>query len=1190
MANGNIANSKADFHEEGIKAKPEDLTAIAKTFEATAVIPSGYLTFFQSVVDLLSKCQKAYKDENFGRMRQYVIAVNEAVLGYLKSHGLSSESLTDSFVDEFLKQLEDKFSKKKYVERKAVEEDTIEKEVEDFKTRVLGKIAQLTREKKTLEKQLKKTSPGADSKSGQSAAAIFSGAKDRLVGDAFTAAVNVTNRALEVREAAFKKNLEKFQVQLGKNVIFNFKNVISKLTTDNLKTFQKNIDRLDAGYRKTFITVLNRSRKQAESEINRGVRSFLNISGKRILNFTLKTLDISLRVFFSIGTVVKIATFWAGKLLSAVGKVLKFAVGLALLPLKLLSFTIKTVYNIASFGVKTVKRFVASTFSLAKSIFMKVSNISIVKFIGKALAAFIMSYPGAYFLGYAMGTIWRMVLKTAGVSNAEITAGTYSIKDDILEPFVENIRNKCDIYENKFKTFFGKSESHGKAFEEKIKKYIEGTRFYKALNSIKDKNWKETFGNLVDTFHQIQDIFTLYLNPILSTLWTFISIFLPEELLDLSTVKMFGRARFGAMVGVRAASRALKAGKWLKNLPRAAKLAKGVLKIGGIIGIVAGIATLGAAAVLGTFDNDEEDKDKLKVKSKYRRLYDGEYKTPAEEAKTTLGQFFDSIQKQKGSPEKEENIRKFRVLEQTYLDLLEERGNLADYAETLDRFRTFYDGLENKGGRLSLIGTEIADKIIYYNGKSVLEQPFSDFKTIPMQLAVLSQVLSARFDDVNAKINEINAVAESENESNISGVLDKVKDKKLYLPKFMTANISLDDRSISGSLVNVNLDMTHSSHYGEDVSDTAVQQSMDQESALLKAMEAGKNITISLGSLGRQQNFSKEETITATDAKYKEMVGQIRENLIEKKEQDTVSGLKNVMFSEQAKKFFFFLKEKHPEYEVALKFKAIDPLLDSNGNRQFIEKERMLRVKDMKFVVSGLANATDVRDLDYLISSAASNDQILSEFLEYIADDKTLKNKNFRTLLDKASRFRKRRDVIAEASNVDQKTIAFISFLNQLLELFCEKFIQDFSLLPSVQALNEQVRTSVVGGLRNGLTEEARKLLAAKLDANNLRETLKNEFDTPEKVMDSVFGVFDTALKKVFTDFMNRQDKDNLKNVIEETQVMLNDPLFKEKRISAAKDFLKDKRDWEKTVREITVILDDNIDKKIDDVKKKDAY
>ena len=120
--------------------------------------------------------------------------------------------------------------------------------------------------------------------------------------------------------------------------------------------------------------------------------------------------------------------------------------------------------------------------------------------------------------------------------------------------------------------------------------------------------------------------------------------------------------------------------------------------------------------------------------------------------------------------------------------------------------------------------------------------------------------------------------------------------------------------------------------------------------------------------------------------------------------------------------------------------------------------------------------------------------------------------------------------------------------------------------------------------------EEARKLLAAKLDANNLRETLKNEFDTPEKVMDSVFGVFDTALKKVFTDFMNRQDKDNLKNVIEETQAMLNDPLFKEKRISAAKDFLKDKRDWEKTVREITVILDDNIDKKIDDVKKKDAY
>ena len=849
------------FSREGVDLPNNNIEAPASSFASSLRSPDlspEFLSLYNAIIGYISQYEVAFEEENFNRMVKFATAINNKIISYFKGSGILLPQLR-KIADNTTEKAKELLEKKRHnsLDFDKVQ-DKISELVSDYKEKILQKIKGLA---------LAYSSPTSEKESGTKEASLKTTSVSVSDKKQITAnTISFANDLLKKREKAFRENVSKFSVTFGKTILTNFIDVLSKVNAENLDSFKKNLDVLDKEYKKTFFIVVRKSViPKTTRTLSEKTKIFLKGTLKGTINLLTLGLAGLLKIYFGGRALLKFVKFWGGKLLAPVVWTFNIAKKLIVGAVNVLwnvgKFAVKSIYGIASFAAKTVIRTFKTIYSLSDFVFSKVLKVSILGIFKKAFVGFIMSYPGAYFLGYVVGRIWGSILKIAGLSTTNIQNGEYSVKDDVLKPWLETIKNRAEKAMSNVKDVFDQKEAAAKGFKEKIKEVITSSRLWREGNymfKVAANFPKALVEQITDFYEKVAPFFNNYVIPVAEALWSVVGMFVEGAIAE---PKIFKRAYIGAKAGLKAVKLGARMTKFIN-------FAKYVISRGGLAAIMAGGVAAGAAAILGqtdkTYGEQGDKKDsfmKIGVSKKYSDLWGGEeteeskedvknhggYQTVSQRSKAFLGNLLKTADRT-GDPE----VRKqYDEIEAIYLDIINEQMVLQDASAELERYSIEYEKARSDGAvRGSLDGSTLWNTILKYNGKLLVNRDILK-KNLgeDVKIQLYKTILNARLMDVNNRLAQFekdgdNSLLRIASNRNIdSDGVRKIAEgaRQLAMPKtFHVTGYDIDKLDVGsdpGGNLSVNL-----TGYGQKTYEKEATE--DKSSRLMDAMNIGFQVNL----------------------------------------------------------------------------------------------------------------------------------------------------------------------------------------------------------------------------------------------------------------------------------------------------------------------------------------------------------
>lgn len=786
----------ATLKGSGVDLPPNQIETIAASHRPQSTdgnsLPPNFISFYNNVVGFINQYEKAFEEENFERMKFFIVAVSEAISNYFKKtkkngddelqaelNGIAEDTAT--IAQALIKQKQMKsFSEDELQER-------IFNIVAAYKEKILNKIKGQVASLRASDKT--NTAPNGP----------------KPADNAITATIDSANEVLQKKDSEYQTEIEKFSIRLGSIITHEFKDNIKKLNEYNLRTFEKGINRLDTAYANHFyniVTQTNESISKSQGKLKAGFSKIGRVLKYSAITMTnTVTLAISGLTYAYLGgkLFVKTLWFWGGKVLAPVkyllGLGLRLVKGAINFAFKAVKFVVNGVYTTGKFLVKTTFRVLNKTYSLAMDIWKKVFGFSFWEFVKGTVSAFIFSYPGAYFLGYLSGKIWGGILRLAGLSDEDIRNGNYHIKDDVLMPLFETIKGKITgIFgegSNLFSKWKDKLTDKGAGLLEEFKQ----TKVYQRIESLKAKiapTWKHVIEQIKPFVQQVKEFYNNYVEPVVGALASILSVF-GDGLIE--APQMFLRSRYGAMVGLVKSS---------------AYFAKHIRLRGGIAGIIASAIAIGAGMILGTNtkketqDNGEADNPlKMPIASKFAFLYGGSYNVEDEKEFSEYEGYRTAIQR------KEEVLGK--LLQQAHSmpketkELSREYYNRARYAyakiqgeldfansselllkDLLTEYRN--DSGNNREWKASDY-KGIVD-LLRYNDKYIIDPSSLDNLSPLAQIGLLNAIVLQRKARAQDELDTFKALAEGENGlANVARYFEGIDERFLKVKTFVGGDL-----------------------------------------------------------------------------------------------------------------------------------------------------------------------------------------------------------------------------------------------------------------------------------------------------------------------------------------------------------------------------------------------------------------
>ena len=315
------------------------------------------------------------------------------------------------------------------------------------------------------------------------------------------------------------------------------------------------------------------------------------------------------------------------------------------------------------------------------------------------------------------------------------------------------------------------------------------------------------------------------------------------------------------------------------------------------------------------------------IAKKYASLYgygesepesdEPKYQTISQRSSKALGGMFALIDKIKDSREREELSTRYKELERIYLDILMEQTMLWDYKEQLDDFEEFYK--RNKDGveLATLIGSDLANGILFYNGQPLMD--ISNPLGLEAEIAILRHVTDERLFDVEKRRSEISKITTGvKSAGEIESALNAVRSRHLTLPKYMTiSGAAYENRTAnSGAVGSIALSLTG----------LGSKESQQQDSATERMSRAGASVprgavSIDFNLLSSQSNQNKE--FEEKQKRIEEAFNKFRDSLY-------VPGYAGVGNQYH---FLNFLRDK---YSIIVDISEIEKYIKNKENEKFI--------------------------------------------------------------------------------------------------------------------------------------------------------------------------------------------------------------------------------------------------------------
>ena len=733
-----IARSVDYFSKDnGLKYEKDPIKEVSKKTS----MPKNFLSFFTNLISFISQYNEAFKEENFNRMGQLIVTINDSIERYFKSDAkdLKPElkKISDNTTEEVFKYFKDKAKGLLSPEAAAEQiDDTISK----FKKELIEKVQAIVFRREASEIAQRSPQNNADYKYSYETA---------------NAAVNAANKIVETKNLEFETNVQVFSIKLGKLVVSEFSNAVKKLTDSNLRSFRKGLERMNASFSSQFYGIVsstNNAISQAQSrnksffsKIFRGMK-YSAIAVTNTVSLAVTTLAVT---YLTGKFILKRLLRWGGIVLGAMWSVVRFSfklitktIGLAFRGVK---FVAMGVLKATGFMLKTTKKVIGGVFSLANTIFKKISGFSILGIVKGALKAFLFSYPGAFFLGYVCGKIWKSILKLAGMDDGDIAKGNYSIFKDLISPAISNAKKKIG-------GFFGdKAASFNDWWEEKKASFKDSdlykqitNRFAAVFERIKSigKEWAPIFMRIGNFMQSI-------VWPAIEWIYSALEIFLGPAL---KTPKRFIR-NYGAILhGMKA----------IKFLSKHVKLR------GGFAALLAGAVIAGSGIVLGTGigeteKNDDDNPIKLPISKRFASLYgyDGgtaedetffeQYRPQIEIDYEYLHELRDKVRRERDPQQRARLQRQYNEVEKIYRTLMRRRDDLWRYDSIINELTDAYK--DNKDVLWKASSHPMTKEILSdENGVLMMNPHDLDSMEVADQLSFLKSVIASRIMLTNNKL------------------------------------------------------------------------------------------------------------------------------------------------------------------------------------------------------------------------------------------------------------------------------------------------------------------------------------------------------------------------------------------------------------------------------------------------------
>ena len=629
-----IARSNSDFPFSYNDIDGLPVNAINEdSLKFQSSIPPNFLELYTNIVSFINEYQKAFLKENFNRMSRVVITMNDSITDYFKN----DVSFKKDYLSELGKSITSKI-KKQFKERKnesvdALKESVLE-EIQEYKKKIIAAIKSKvisyssdngSSKSKTAESNRSSSIANATNTANEAATIRETSIKDSKAISGI-ATIDFINNVLKEREKEYNNQAKDFGQRIAQSMMRQYNEIISKATKDNIDQVKKSIEQINARFSEYFYSLGKQTNATTESlqRNNKSVFSkTLNVIRKTIVG-TLNSITLAVSKFvFWTRSILKFSFFWIKAALTPVAKIIQFGINLTLKTLKVawtgIKFIANSVWTVAKPLVNVTKRVLSSIWSLTKKTYDLVNKGGVFTIFGNMLTVFFKSYAGAYFLGYIFGRIWGTTLRILGISQKDIEDGNYSIKDDVLMPFLTNVWERITKYipkVNTLKDTAGSIKDFGKKVIEKIKE----TKVYKLIDTVYESVKKiATLDNLKTTVSKIYDFFKDYVWPIIK----YAAILMYGLFKGISKdPETFFRGRYGAIQGL----------KYISFFARHARLR------GGLAGLLASGLVIGTSIMLGAgsnvVDNEVSKKEKnpitMGINKKYASVF-GYYGTAEED-------------------------------------------------------------------------------------------------------------------------------------------------------------------------------------------------------------------------------------------------------------------------------------------------------------------------------------------------------------------------------------------------------------------------------------------------------------------------------------------------------------------------------------------------------------------------------
>lgn len=620
-----IAISEADFSVNGnVNGLPKDVIGNFET-RYRSEIPANFLELYQSLVKSINEYQKAFLDENFNRMSRVVITINQAIVKYFTSNAdVMFKSYLDKIGENTTKEIKSLLAdkNKNYNDKKEEILDVIEK----YKAKLIEKVkSKVISSSLSSKENTTATILDANGRPIQQA----SNEKDtssESVSNVSKQTISQANVILKDQEKEYNSNIQEFALSIGKTMMADFKRILDSTNKANLSEVKKRFNNINANFANYFYK-LNSSANTSINEVQQASQTAMNMHVslvRKAVNATFNTVTFTaysiIDARLGVRYIRKVISFWVfSPIFRAIKGVVKFGVNLATNVVKIAWKTLKLGINAIRYTVKfaasVASGIMSPIFGLSKKIHSKIAKTGIFGILGSMLKTFFMTYPGAYFLGFILGRMWRMVLKYAGVSDERIVEETYDLTDDVAMPVFNKLKEKftSNKYVEKILEEVNGNDKNGvKPLRERVVEWWNKNPVVKTI-----KNVVEFFRTF--RLEEIKEVISNTISFIGNYVWPAVRMVGGLLYALFPNVKDFGtllRINRGASAGLTRA------------FSRISSFSKKLAIKGGIRPLLLSSIMIGSAAILGmnekvgSKDNDDRDQIlKMGISAKYASLF-----------------------------------------------------------------------------------------------------------------------------------------------------------------------------------------------------------------------------------------------------------------------------------------------------------------------------------------------------------------------------------------------------------------------------------------------------------------------------------------------------------------------------------------------------------------------------------------